>query len=106
MGMRLPTRFNETVKALTDFLFTAAHRGAFYQFLFQWIYYYGSNKSTGKETGKTHLCALVGRRIIQVQTFVVLSYDIGIGREEYRSPRLEAAVHQRPMMTMMRGHLA
>ena len=34
------------------------HRGAFYQFPFQWIYYYGSNKSTGQETGKTHLCAL------------------------------------------------
>ena len=29
------------------------HRGAFCQ-----IYYYGSNKSTGKEIGKTHLCAL------------------------------------------------
>ena len=28
------------------------------QFPFRWIYYYGSNKSTGKETGKTHLCAL------------------------------------------------
>ena len=25
---------------------------------FWWIYSYGSNKSTGKETGKTHLCAL------------------------------------------------
>ena len=25
---------------------------------FQWIYYYyGSNKFTGKENGKTHLCA-------------------------------------------------
>ena len=23
-----------------------------------WIYYYGSNKSTGKETGKLHLCVL------------------------------------------------
>ena len=23
----------------------------------QWIYYYDSNKSTGKEAGKTHLCA-------------------------------------------------
>ena len=34
------------------------HRGAFYQFSFRWIYYYGSNKSTGKETGKTHLCSL------------------------------------------------
>ena len=34
-------------------------RGAFCQFPFRWIYYYGSNKSTGKETGKTHLCAVV-----------------------------------------------
>ena len=25
------------------------HRGAFCQFAFQWIYYYGCNKSTGKE---------------------------------------------------------
>ena len=31
------------------------HRGAFGQFPFRWIYYYGSNKFTGKETGKTHL---------------------------------------------------
>ena len=38
--------------------YTPVHRGAFYQFPFRWIYYYGSNKSTGKETGKTHLCAL------------------------------------------------
>ena len=34
------------------------HRGAFCQFPLRWIYYYGSNKSIGKETGKTHLCAL------------------------------------------------
>ena len=39
--------------------FRALHRGAFCQFPFRWIYYYGSNKSTGKETGKTHLCAVV-----------------------------------------------
>ena len=36
------------------------HRGAFCQFPFQWIYYCHISKSTGKETGKTHLCALVG----------------------------------------------
>ena len=36
------------------------HRGAFCQFPFRWIYYYGSNESTGKEAGKTHLCALCG----------------------------------------------
>ena len=35
------------------------HRGAFCQFPFQWIYYYGSDKSTGKESGKTHLWAML-----------------------------------------------
>ena len=34
------------------------HRGAFCQFPFRWIYYSYSSKSTGKETGKTHICAL------------------------------------------------
>ena len=34
------------------------HKGAFCQFPFQWIYYYGSNKFTEKETGKMHLCVL------------------------------------------------
>ena len=28
------------------------HRGVFCQFPFRWIYYYGSNKSTGNETDK------------------------------------------------------
>ena len=37
---------------------TTVHRGAFCQFPFRWIYYYGSNESTGKEIGKTHLCAV------------------------------------------------
>ena len=35
------------------------HRGAICQFLFQWIYYCHSSKSTWKKTGKTHLCALL-----------------------------------------------
>ena len=39
-------------------IFMALHRGAFCQCSFRWIYYYGSNKSTRKETGKSHLCAL------------------------------------------------
>ena len=34
------------------------HRGAFCQFSFRWIHYYGSNKSTGLETGKSHICAV------------------------------------------------
>ena len=38
--------------------FEPVHRGAFCQFSFRLIYYYDNNKSTGKETGKTHLCAL------------------------------------------------
>ena len=38
------------------YFFNPLHRGAFCQFPFRCIYYYGSNKSTGKETGKTHLC--------------------------------------------------
>ena len=37
---------------------TTMHRGAFCQFPFRWIYYYGSIKATGKETGKTYLCAM------------------------------------------------
>ena len=32
------------------------NRGAFCQFPFRWIYYYGSYKSTVKKTSKTHLC--------------------------------------------------
>ena len=34
------------------------HRGAFCQFPFRWIYYCHSSKSTGKEIGKTRLCAI------------------------------------------------
>ena len=34
-------------------------QGVFCQFPFRWIYNYGSNKSTGKETGKMHFCALL-----------------------------------------------
>ena len=49
------TAINLMVKSI---LLTTAHRGAFCQFSFRWMYYYGSNKANGKETGKTHLCAL------------------------------------------------
>ena len=49
--------------AVVDIASLSVHRGAFCQFLFLWIYYYGSNKFTGKETGKMHLCA-VGRAIV------------------------------------------
>ena len=40
------------------------HRGAFCQIPFRWIYYYGSTKSTGKETGKTNLCAVGWRNVL------------------------------------------
>ena len=40
-------------------LFYLLHSGAFCQFPFWWIYYCHSSYSTGKETGKTHLCVLV-----------------------------------------------
>ena len=39
--------------------FDTVHSGAFYQFPFRRIYYYVSNKSTGKDIGKTHLCAVL-----------------------------------------------
>ena len=45
-------------------------RGVFCQFRFRWIYYYGSNESTGKETEKTHLCAVTGHEL-----FFVVSYS-------------------------------
>ena len=35
------------------------HRGAIYQFLVWWFYYFHSYKSIGKKTGKTHLCAMM-----------------------------------------------
>ena len=37
---------------------TTAYRGAVCQFPFRCSYYYGSNKSTGKESEKTQLCEL------------------------------------------------
>jgi len=39
-------------------LANTVHRGAFCQFPFWRIYYCSSSKSIGKETGKTHLCAV------------------------------------------------
>ena len=48
----LPTHFVRQIVFIKT-----VHRGAFFQFLFRWIHYCHSSKSTGKETGKTHLCA-------------------------------------------------
>ena len=44
---------------ISEKYFTPVHRSAFCQFPFWWIYYCHSSKSTGKETGKTHVCATV-----------------------------------------------
>ena len=49
------------------------HRGAFFQFPFWWIYYYGSNKSTGKEIGKTHLCAVSKMHVAHVTYYSMTS---------------------------------
>ena len=40
------------------------HRGVICQFLFWWIYYCHGSKSTGKKTGKTHLCATLEKDIL------------------------------------------
>ena len=53
--------FSKCLRSLEQFIRTV-HRGAFCQYTFRWIYYYGSNKSTGKETGKSHLCAVQWKR--------------------------------------------
>jgi hypothetical protein len=38
--------------------YVPVHRGAFCQLPFWWIYYCHSSIFTGKDTGKTHLCAV------------------------------------------------
>ena len=40
-------------------IFKPLHRGAICEFLFRWIHYCHSSKSTGKKTYKIHVCALV-----------------------------------------------
>ena len=52
----------------------APHRGAFCQFPFRWIYYSHSSKSTGKETGKTHLCGVCGARSFSQKMFLALVF--------------------------------
>ena len=50
------------------------HRCAFCQFLFRWIHYNGSNKSTGLETGKSHLCVLGWWKANSIVVTTVLKY--------------------------------
>ena len=49
------------------YLVLVVHRGALCRFPFRWIYYWHSCKSTGKETGKTHLCALM--HLLEISIF-------------------------------------
>ena len=42
------------------------HRGAFCQSSLWWIYYYGSNKITGKEAGKMQLCTVVHTAVLSL----------------------------------------
>ena len=41
----------------------------------RWIYYYDSNKITGKETGKTHLCSTRALEFIRDHVTFKLPYD-------------------------------
>ena len=66
------------ITAETPCLFNTVHRGAFCQFPFRWVYYYGSNKSTGKETDKTHLCAVLP---LFSQTFNFTVVGVALQRE-------------------------
>ena len=69
------------------------HRGAFYHNPFLWIYYYCSNKSTGKETDKMHLCAvqwfidkmpnMMLRKCISAQTPIFLNSHLWLNSFMY-----------------------
>ena len=62
---------SDSKKQLT--LNVLVHRGVLCQFPFRWIYYNGSNKSTGKEIGKNHLC-VVYQYCIECQFFWIRLY--------------------------------
>ena len=57
-----------SVWRLLDTRYTV-HRSAFCKFPFRWIYYCHSSKYTGKETGKTHLCAVFEENTIGAYVF-------------------------------------
>ena len=70
--MKLSFSFGQNNAFLNHF------RDVFCLFPFRWIYSYGSNKSTGKETGKTYLCALGYRqcpRLMLCQDKIQTSLD-------------------------------
>ena len=57
------------------------HRGAFCQSSFLSIYYYGSNKSTGNGTGKSHLFALFHFQSIKIILEPSVAETIELGTE-------------------------
>ena len=52
------------------YFFLAMHRGAFCQFIFQWIHCCHSSKSTRKETVQTHLCAMAWNIIFNTLSYL------------------------------------
>ena len=55
------------------------HRGAFCQFSFLYIYYYGRNKSTRKDTGNLHLCPLLPSQMRENSCNFLGNYFILLG---------------------------
>ena len=56
--------------------YCTVHWGAFCQSSFQWIYYYGRNKSTGKEIGKSHLFALLYTLLVHTGSTHLARFDL------------------------------
>ena len=71
----------------------ALHRGVFWEFPFRGIYYCHSNKSTGKEIGKTNPCALVCIRlhVAFLLVFILLQHSLSLVRGNGRSENLEGS---------------
>ena len=70
-----PTTTSEVLLMIIYKKTLAVHTGAFGQFPFRWIYYYGSNKSTGKETDKMPLCAVPRKRPLNLSSLKIHTVD-------------------------------
>ena len=71
------------------------HRGAYFQFIFRWIHYCHSTKSTWKETGKRHLCALVGIGL----RYRISSYSFR-GNYSFLDLEIQRSLYIRPKVTV------
>ena len=56
-------------------LVSAVHRGASLKFPFPWIYGCHSGRSTGKETGKMHLCAGFGFTVYLISHYYSITNE-------------------------------